>query len=66
MLGLLDFGLIGIVVFVIVCLILLPVIVTLIVGIAFANTFGFTGLTWWAFVILFYFIISAILGVCVK
>ena len=66
MLGLLDLGLIGIVVFIIVCLILLPVILTLIVGIAFANMLGFTGLTWWAFVILFYLIISAILGVCVK
>ena len=66
MLGLLDLGIIGIVIFVILCLILLPVIITLIVGVAFANKIGFTGLSWWAFVILFYFIISAILGVCVK
>ena len=51
-------GLILIIIF----LILLPVIVTFVVGIAFANMLGFTGITWWAFIILFYLIISAILG----
>lgn len=66
MLGLLDLGIMGIVIFVILCLILLPVVLTLIVGVAFANMLGFSGLTWWAFVILFYFIISAIFGAVTK
>jgi len=61
MLGLFEFGLLG-VVFIIIFLLLLPFIVTLIVGVAFANMLGFTGLTWWAFVILFYLVISGILG----
>ena len=42
--------------------IFLPLILTILVGIAFANMFGFTGIYWWAFVILFYIIICAILG----
>lgn len=46
--------------------ILLPFILTIIVGIAFANMLGFTGITWWAFVILFYIVISAILGAISK
>ena len=43
-------------------LILLPLIVTIIVGISFANMLGFTGLSWWAFVILFYLIVGAIIN----
>jgi len=66
MFGLLDLGIVGVVLFVIVCLILLPVILTIIVGVAFANMLGFSGLTWWAFVILFYLIISAIFGAFAK
>ncbi len=64
--GLLDLGFVGILVFGILILILLPAIATILVGIGFANWFGFTGLTWWAFLIIFYLIISAVLGVCVK
>lgn len=66
MFGLLDLGIAGVILFVIICLILLPVILTIIVGCAFANKFGFSGLTWWAFVILFYFVISAIFGALAK
>lgn len=66
MLGLLDLGILGVVLFVILCIILLPVILTFVVGIAFANMLGFSGLTWWAFIILFYIIISAIIGACAK
>lgn len=66
MFGLLELGVVGVVLFAIVCLILLPVIITVLVGCAFANKLGFSGLTWWAFVILFYFIISAILGALAK
>ena len=60
MFGLLDLGLIGIGAFIILCLILLPVILTIIVGVAFANYLGFSGIYWWAFVIFFYLIIGAI------
>ena len=61
MIGLLDLGIFGVICLVIIAL-LLPLIVTIIVGIAFANMLGFTGIYWWAFVILFYIIISSILG----
>jgi len=60
MLGLRELGMIGIV-FLVILVLLLPIILTLIVGIGFANLFGFSGLTWWAFVILFYIIVEAIL-----
>ena len=60
MLGVREFGMIGIV-FLVILVLLLPIILTLIVGIGFANLFGFSGLTWWAFVILFYIIVEAIL-----
>ena len=62
MFGLLDLGLFGIGVFIILCIIVLPVLVTVLVGIAFANLLGLTGLFWWAFVILFYLLMSAIFG----
>ena len=47
---------------IILLLIFLPLIITLIVGVAFANWFGFTGLSYYAFILLFYLIITAILG----
>lgn len=63
MLGLLEgLGIIGVVLLVILVL-LVPFIVTIIVGVGFANLLGFTGIYWWAFVILFYIIIGAILGI---
>jgi hypothetical protein len=43
-------------------LILLPIILTVLVGVAFANKLGFAGIYWWAFVILFYIVITGILG----
>lgn len=62
MLGLLEgFGIIGIILLIILIL-LIPFIVTIIVGMGIADWFGFTGIYWWAFVILFYIIIGAILG----
>lgn len=60
MIGLKSMGLIGIIILLILIL-LIPFIVTILVGIGFANYFGFTGILWWSFVILFYLIISAIL-----
>ena len=52
MLGLEELGIVGI----IILILLIPFLVTIIVGIAIANMLGFTGITWWAFVILFYLI----------
>ena len=60
MIGLSEIGAIGIIVLVILAL-LIPFILVVIVGIGFANLLGFTGLTWWAFIILFYLVISGIL-----
>ena len=62
MLGLIEaFGIIGIVLLLIL-IILIPFVLTIIVGIGFANLLGFTGIYWWAFVILFYIVVGAILG----
>ena len=53
MLGLLEgLGIIGVILLVILVL-LVPFIVTIIVGVGFANLLGLTGIYWWAFVILF-------------
>ena len=62
MLGLLEgLGIVGVILLVMLVL-LVPFIVTIIVGVGFANLLGLTGIYWWAFVILFYIIIGAILG----
>lgn len=61
MLGLRELGIMGIIILIILVL-LIPFLATIIVGIALANMLGFTGITWWAFVILFYLVIGAILG----
>jgi hypothetical protein len=58
---LLGLGLTGIIV--LFCLIaLIPLICTIILGTYFATTIGLEGITWWAFVIIFYLIIVGILG----
>ena len=63
MLGLLEnLGIMGIILLMIL-IFLVPFIVTIIVGIGLANLMGFTGVFWWAFVILFYIVIASILGV---
>lgn len=59
MLGLAELGAIGIILLGL-FIILLPLVLVYIVGSAFASYFGFTGLTWWAFMILFYFVISGV------
>ena len=61
MFGLTELGILGIILLIILIL-LLPLILTIIVGVGFANMLGFTGIFWWAFVILFFIIIGAILG----
>lgn len=59
---LLGLGVIGLILFAIMIL-LLPLICTIILGTYFATALGLSGLVWWAFVIIFYFIITGILGV---
>lgn len=61
MFGLTELGILGIILL-IVLILLLPLILTIIVGVAFANMLGFTGIFWWAFVILFFIVIGAVLG----
>lgn len=47
-------------------IILIPTIATIIIGIHFANQLHLTGITWWAFLILFYLLIAGILGMINK
>lgn len=47
---------------IIILLILTPTIVTIIIGVWSAGQLGLTGIVWWAFVILFWLIISALLS----
>ena len=54
-----NLGLFGLLILVLIAL-LIPFIVTCLVGIAFANLLGFTGITWWAFVIFFYLVSCAL------
>ena len=58
---LLGIGVGGLAIFVLIIL-LLPLVCTIILGTYLATSLGFTGLVWWAFVILFYLIIMGILG----
>lgn len=48
---------------IIILLILTPTIVTIIIGVWLAGQLGVTGIVWWAFVILFWLIISVLLSV---
>lgn len=43
-------------------IVLIPLICTIVLGTYFATALGLTGLVWWAFVIIFYLIITGILG----
>ena len=54
-------GIIGVFILILI-LLFIPLFVTVIVGVAIANLLGFTGIVWWAFIILFYLIITAIIG----
>ena len=57
------FGLsLTVIIFLILIVILLPLIFTIIVGISIADMLGFTGIKWWISIILFYVIISSVLG----
>ena len=58
---LLGIGVVGLVMFILI-LLLLPLVCTIILGTYLATALGFTGLVWWAFVILFYIIIMGVLG----
>ena len=58
-------GIIGVLVLVLI-LILLPFILTVLVGGAFATILGFTGIVWWAWMVLFYLVITSILSMGAK
>ena len=60
-----SIGIISIIL-IILLLVFLPLILTVIVGIGFANLLGFSGIFWWAFVILFYILIAGIIGLIGK
>ena len=60
-----ELGFIGIIILILI-IGLIPVVATILVGTAFATMLGFTGIIWWAFVILFWLIISAILAALTK
>lgn len=55
-------GLIGLFLLIIIFTILIPIVATLIVGVAIANMLGFTGITWWAFMIVFYLIVASLMS----
>lgn len=58
--GVIGFGILLLII------ILLPFVCTVVLGTFLATSLGFTGLVWWAFVILFYLIIMGILGLLSK
>lgn len=56
-----ELGITGIIILII-FIGLIPFIATILVGTTFATMLGFTGIVWWAFVILFFLVIAAILS----
>ena len=54
-------GIIGLIM-IILFIIFLPLICTIILGIYMAGVLNLSGITWWAFIILFYIIIMGIIG----
>ena len=60
-----ELGVIGFIILILI-IILIPFLCTIILGVAFANMLGLTGITWWAFVIIFYLVIMGILGLLNK
>ena len=62
---LLGVGVIGIILFILV-LVLLPFVCTVILGTYLATALGLTGWVWLSFVIIFYLIITGLLGVMAR
>lgn len=56
-----EIGIISLIIF-IVLIIIIPIIATIILGVAIANYLGLTGIVWWAFLVIFYLVISSILS----
>lgn len=54
-------GLVGIIMFALL-IIFIPMIATIVLGVAIANMLGFTGIVWWSFLIVFYLVIMGIIG----
>lgn len=55
-------GLIGVIIIILILFVLIPMGVTIVLGIYIANVLHLTGIVWWSFLILFYLIISGILS----
>ena len=62
MLGLLGALEVTTVISIIILISIVPIVLTVIVGAGLANYFELTGITWWAFMILFYIIVTGLLG----
>lgn len=58
-------GGISIIIFILI-LLSVPLIFTIILGTHFATWLGLTGIVWWSFVILFWIITTALLGLLLK
>ena len=56
-----EIGFMGFILLVLI-IILIPFLCTIVLGVAFANMLGLTGITWWAFIVIFYLVIMGILG----
>ena len=56
-----EIGVMGFILLVLI-IILIPFLCTIVLGVAFANMLGLTGITWWAFIVIFYLVIMGILG----
>lgn len=56
-----EIGAMGFILLVLI-IILIPFLCTIVLGVAFANMLGLNGITWWAFIIIFYLVIMGILG----
>jgi hypothetical protein len=56
-----EIGAMGFILLVLI-IILIPFLCTIVLGVTFANMLGLSGITWWAFMILFYLVIMGILG----
>ena len=58
-------GGISVIIFILI-LLFVPLICTIVLGTYLATWLGLTGIVWWSFVILFWIIISALLGILLK
>lgn len=55
-----DKGILAVIAFTLL-IIVIPLIVTFVLGVAIADYLGLTGIVWWSFMIIFYLVIGVIL-----